>query len=66
MNFARNIKIPIRMEVGSADTVCPPMAGFSAFNAMPSKDKEIHIGLGQGHGVFNEFRSKLDRWLTND
>ena len=66
VNFARNIKIPIRMEVGSADTVCPPMAGFSAFNAMPSKDKEIHIGLGQGHGVFNEFRSKLDRWLTND
>ena len=66
VNFARNIKIPIRVEVGSADHVCPPMAGFSAFNVMPSKDKEIHIGLGQGHAVFKEYRSKLDRWLSND
>ena len=42
------------------------MAGFSAFNVMPSKDKEIYIGLGQGHAVFQEFRTKLDRWLRND
>ena len=66
VNFARNIKIPIRVEVGSADTVCPPMAGFSAFNVMPSKDKEIHIGIGQGHAVYKEMRSKLDRWQKND
>ena len=66
VNFARNINIPIRVEVGSADTVCPPMAGFSAFNVMPSKDKEIHIGLGQGHGVFKEIRAKLDRWQNKD
>ena len=39
------------------------MAGFSAFNVMPSKDKEIHIGLGQGHRVFKEIETKLDRWL---
>ena len=66
VNFARNIKIPIRVEVGSADTVCPPMAGFSAFNVMPSKDKAIRIGLGQGHAVFNELRTELNRWLVND
>ena len=66
VNFARNITIPIRVEVGSSDFVCPPMAGFSAFNVMPSKDKEIIIGLGQGHGVFQEIRSKLNRWLTDD
>ena len=66
VNFARNIKIPIRVEVGSADTVCPPMAGFSAFNVMPSKDKEIRIGLGQGHSVFKEIRAELDCWLGND
>jgi hypothetical protein len=30
---------------------------------MPSKDKEIHIGLGQGHRVFKEFGSKPDSWL---
>ena len=66
VNFARNIKIPIRVEVGSADTVCPPMAGFSAFNVMPSKDKETHICLGQGHTVYKEMRSKLDRGQKND
>ena len=66
VNFARNITIPIRVEVGSADMVCPPMAGFSAFNVMPSKDKEIHIGLGQGHAPFKELRAKLDPWLTQD
>ena len=63
VNFARNISIPIRVEVGSADTVCPPMAGFSAFNVMPSKDKDILIGLGQGHSLLPEIREKLDRWL---
>jgi cephalosporin-C deacetylase-like acetyl esterase len=66
VNFARNIKIPVRMEVGSADTVCPPMAGFSAYNVMPSKDKEIYIGLGQGHSVFKEIVTKMDRWLVDD
>ena len=66
VNFARNITIPIRLEVGSADTVCPPMAGFSAFNVMPSKDKDILIGLGQGHAPFKELRAKIDPWLTQD
>ena len=66
VNFARNITIPIRVEVGSSDTVCPPMAGFSAFNVMPSKDKEIHIGLGQGHAPLEELRAKLDSWLRQD
>ena len=66
VNFARNITIPIRVEVGSADTVCPPMAGFSAFNVMPSKDKEIYIGLGQGHAPLKELHAKLDPWLIQD
>ena len=66
VNFARNIRIPIRVEVGSADTVCPPMAGFSAFNVMPSKDKGIRIALGQGHTVFKEPKTELTRWLVND
>ena len=29
-------------------------------------DKEIHIGLGQGHSVFKEIRSNIDRWLMED
>ena len=29
-------------------------------------DKEIHIGLGQGHRVFKEIRSNIDRWLMED
>ena len=63
VNFARNITFPIRFEVGGADTVCPPMAGFSAFNVTPSKDKDIVMGVGQGHAVFPELKKKHDAWL---
>ena len=35
-------------------------------NVMPPKDKEILIGLGQGHAPFKELRAKLDPWLTQD
>ena len=66
VNFARNITIPIRMEVGSADTICPPMAGFSAFNVMPSTDKDIVIGIGQGHSPYKEIMDGLRPWLERD
>ena len=66
VNFARNIEIPIRVEVGAADRVCPPMAGFSAFNVMPSKDKDIIMTLGQGHAAPKEVHARIDPWLSED
>lgn len=63
VNFARQITVPIRFEVGFIDTVCPPHAGHAAYNVCPSKDKDILYGIGQGHSVLPENSSKMSRWL---
>lgn len=63
VNFAYNIDFPVRLEVGSADIVCPPMAGWSAFNVIPSKDKDIFIGIGQGHAPQAGIKRKMSEWL---
>ena len=66
VNFARHITIPIRYEVGAADSTCPPMAGFSAYNVTPSKDKRIMMAIGQGHGVYQEMYRSVDEWMKTD
>ena len=63
VNFARQITVPIRFEVGFIDTVCPPHAGHAAYNVCPSKDKDILYGIGQGHSVLPENKSKMYKWL---
>ena len=63
VNFARNIGCPIRFIVGGADTVCPPMAGISAYNVAPSKDKAIRIVPGQGHAVSGTYYHEYGKWL---
>lgn len=63
VNFARQITIPIHYEVGAADSTCPPMAGFSAYNVTPSKDKRILMVPGQGHEVSDETYRRIGRWL---
>ena len=60
--FAERVTCPIRFVVGFADSTCAPHAVYSAFNACPSKDKEIRHGLGMGHGVFGEFYWGLSGW----
>ena len=63
VNFARSITFPIRYLVGGADTVCPPMAGLSAFNVTPSSDKAIEIVPGQGHAVGGAKYRAYEEWL---
>ncbi|MDO5319533.1 MAG: acetylxylan esterase, partial [bacterium] len=63
VNFARQITVPIRFEVGFIDTVCPPHAGHAAYNVCPSKDKDILYGIGQGHSVLQENKTKMHKWL---
>ena len=64
VNFARQITVPIRFEVGFVDTVCPPHAGHAAYNVCPSKDKAIYYGLGQGHPVDPKWSKVLNAWLS--
>ena len=63
-HFASRITCPVRASVGFVDTTCPPCAVYSAFNAIPVKDKAIVHGLGMTHHVFSKFRKQLDNdWL---
>ncbi len=61
--FARRIHVPIRFNVGSIDTVCPPHAGYTAYNICPSKDKAMRMGLGQPHKPDDAIAHDLSVWL---
>lgn len=64
-NFARLIKVPVRVAVGLSDTTCPPPCVYAAYNAIGSEDKAIRQGLGMGHGTTKEIIKELRAWLTN-
>ena len=64
-NFASRIRCPVRVAVGFADTTCAPCAVYSAYNAIPVKDKGIVHGIGMGHGCFGQFYSELGAWVTS-
>lgn len=70
VNFAARIRHPIRFIVGFADTTCPPVDVYAAYNVCPSKDKAIVNAIGSGHnwyGWYNKHRGKdcidFDAWL---
>lgn len=62
VNFASRITKPIRFAVGFSDTVCAPHAVYAAYNACPSKDKEIIHGLGMGHNPCRWVYDRLTDW----
>ena len=65
VNFARQIDVPVGFVVGFIDTVCPPHAGYAAFNVCPSKDKAIFHAIGFGHDASRSAGSKdLDAWIN--
>ena len=49
-NFARMIQTPIRMVYGMADDNCQTVGGIAAYNSIASKDKELRLLPGVGHG----------------
>lgn len=65
VNFARMIDVPIGFVVGFIDTVCPPHAGYAAFNVCPSKDKAIFHAIGYGHATEGSQGAKsLAEWVN--
>ena len=64
--FAQRIDVPIRFNVGFADTVCPPHAGYTAYNLCPSKDKQMRYGIGQGHSPQADISREFAQWLERD
>ena len=63
--FAQRIDVPIRFNVGFADTICPPHAGYTAYNVCPSKDKRMRYGIGQWHERPKDIRDELRQWLES-
>ena len=61
-NFAARIACPVRVAVGFADNTCPPCAVYSAYNAIPVKDKKIVHGIGMTHSCFSKFYNELGAW----
>ncbi len=64
VHFASYIKCPVRMAVGFADTCCAPPAVYSAFNAIPCKDKVMYDGYGMGHVVDCNIHRRFMDWLA--
>ena len=61
-NFASRIACPVRVAVGFADNTCAPCAVYSAYNAIPVKDKQIVHGIGMTHSCFRKFYEELGKW----
>ncbi|MBR5415965.1 MAG: acetylxylan esterase [Thermoguttaceae bacterium] len=62
VNFAGSIEIPIRVIVGFIDVTCSPSSVWSAYNAIPSADKEMLLEQKLGHQYGEKYQQALD-WL---
>ncbi len=64
VNFARKIDVPIRVTVGLIDETCSPGSIYSAYNAIPARDKEILIEPNLGHANGAKFEAAR-AWLLD-
>ena len=65
VNFARQIDVPVGFVVGFIDTVCPPHAGYAAYNVCPSKKKAIFDSIGWGHDASKgRGGPALTKWIS--
>ncbi|MBQ3387639.1 MAG: acetylxylan esterase [Thermoguttaceae bacterium] len=62
VNFAGSIEIPIHVIVGFIDVTCSPSSVWSAYNAIPSAEKEMLPERELGHQNGEQYRQALD-WL---
>ena len=63
VHFATRIRMPVRMFMGLADTVCVPYAIWATYNAIPSADKAMRCCPQMGHGMTGDARNEFDSWL---
>ncbi len=59
VNFAARIKIPVHMEVGFIDVICPATCSYVAYNNLTSKKEMVnHIDRGHDIGpqIWNDMR----------
>ena len=46
-----------------SDTTCPPAGGWSAFNALSSRDKKMTTVPGMTHKVDSKLERELFSWV---
>lgn len=61
-NMATLVKVPIQINMGDIDTVCPYVAGIDIFNVVASKEKEYHISPNCPHAVPPDMRGRGTAW----
>ena len=64
VNFARKINVPIRVTVALVDQICSPGSVYSAYNVIPSADKEILIEPHLGHENGAQY-NRAAAWLRD-
>ena len=62
-DFAARVTCPLRMAVGFDDTVATPPSVYGAYNAAPSRDKDILHGVSMGHDVRPDLMREVLSWL---
>lgn len=63
VNFARHIDVPIRVIVGFVDQTCSPSSVYSAFNAIPSQDKQMTNVVDMSHEARKLYYDMVNAWL---
>lgn len=62
VNFARKVKVPVKVALGYNDIVCCPTSMFSAYNSVTS-EKSILICNEIGHYTYYEMHHDRNKWL---
>lgn len=65
VNFARKINVPAYVTYGFNDMVCCPTSTTSAYNAIPTTDKERWIVPDTEHWNYPEQGSARNKWIMN-
>lgn len=62
VNYAHMVECPIKVTVGFIDTTCSPSSVYSAYNVIPSKDKEMLQESKLGHRTGQKYSDAM-QWL---
>ena len=66
VEFTGKGESPITTSNSFIDTVCPPHAGYAAYNVCPSKTKAMFYSIGRGHDANSgEGGKALSEWMSN-
>lgn len=63
VNFARRVRVPVMLNYGHADRVCPPASIRAAYNALPGDEKRLVLTPTSAHWRFAEIERRSREWM---